>query len=165
MISSMNRKVGGNVIAGVVLVSVGLDLILSLTPDAYPRWAVIHANAEPQDPGSVVARDVVAAAGRHGNVFIRFFGFDPPQPTDAQLAGRVFFRSNYALHPRRAYVANDDVPINTGIDMLRSNFNPTTAWCQAHQVETVILYRRTGALSGDISFYPVPPATPPNTQP
>ena len=65
-----------------------------------------------------------------GNVLLKLAGYAKTNPVVENSLGFVYYRSSYALYPRRMFVAPADQVINNGRDIMRIEFSPTWKWLQ-----------------------------------
>lgn len=53
-----------------------------------------------------------------GNVWLAFEGFDPASATDEVFMTRAYYRGNFAIYPRRVYVAGPSTVVNNAQAMV-----------------------------------------------
>jgi hypothetical protein len=84
--------------------------------------------------------DRIAAQTGNGNVLLKLAGYAKTNPVVENSLSFVYFRTSYALYPRRAFVTPADKVINSGQDMMRIEFNPSPQWLQEHDVRSVLIF-------------------------
>lgn len=84
--------------------------------------------------------DRIARQAGDGNVLLRLAGYARTNPAVANSLGYFYFRTSYALYPRRLYAAPADQVINDGRDIMRIGFSPGPQWLQAHDVRSVLTF-------------------------
>lgn len=91
----------------------------------------------------------VTAAAAGENLELHFVGFDPAIDTQARMLGVIYFRANYTLQPRRAWVSRGDRVINTADDVVREDVVPGDAWLREHDVRNVLTMIRSEGPVGE----------------
>ncbi len=84
--------------------------------------------------------DRIARQARDGNVLLKLAGYARTNPAVENSLGYFYFRTSYALYPRRLYAAPADRVINDGRDIMRIGFSPGPQWLQAHDVRSVLIF-------------------------
>jgi hypothetical protein len=56
-----------------------------------------------------------------GNVWLAFEGFDPASATDEVFMTRAYYRGNFAIYPRRVYVAAPSTVVNNAQPMVHDD--------------------------------------------
>ncbi len=78
--------------------------------------------------------DQIARQADDGNVLLQLAGYARTNATVENSLGYFYFRTTYALYPRRLFAGPADQIINGGRDIMRIGFNPNPQWLQAHDV-------------------------------
>jgi hypothetical protein len=84
--------------------------------------------------------DRLANQAGTGNVLLKLAGYAKTNPVVENSLSFVYFRSSYALYPRRIYAATADRIINSGQDIMRAEFSPGQHWLQEHDVRSVLIF-------------------------
>jgi len=82
----------------------------------------------------------IAGQAADGNVLLKLAGYAKTNPAVANSLGYFYFRTSYALYPRRLYAAPADQVINSGRDIMRIGFSPSPQWLQEHDVRSVLIF-------------------------
>jgi hypothetical protein len=80
-----------------------------------------------------------------GNVLLKVAGDAEQHAVAGDSLSFVYYRTGYALYPRRIYVAPADQVVNDGRDILRVEFSPSQEWLQEHDVRSVLTLGSDGA--------------------
>jgi hypothetical protein len=89
--------------------------------------------------------DRMADRTGNGNVLLKLAGYAKTNPVVENSLSFVYYRTSYALYPRRLYVAPADQVINNGRDIMRSEFSPSQQWLQEHDVRSVFTFGNDNA--------------------
>ena len=81
----------------------------------------------------------------NGNVLLKLAGYAKTNPIVENSLSFVYYRTSYALYPRRMYVAPADQVINNGRDMMRIEFSPSQQWLHEHDVRSVFTFGNDNA--------------------
>jgi len=81
----------------------------------------------------------------NGNVLLKLAGYAKTNPIVENSLSFVYYRTSYALYPRRMYVAPADQVINNGRDIMQVEFNPSLQWLQEHDVRSVFTFGNDNA--------------------
>ena len=84
--------------------------------------------------------DRIAGQAGNGNVLLKLAGYAKTNPAVENSLGYFYFRTSYALYPRRVYAAPADQVINDGRDIMRIGFSPGPQWLQEHDVRSVLIF-------------------------
>ncbi len=76
-----------------------------------------------------------------GNVALTLAGFDATKPRDRDFLTFEYFRSVYAVYPRRVFCGEASNTVNTAQDLAALRFNPDQNWLDAHAVTTIVSFR------------------------
>lgn len=82
----------------------------------------------------------IAGQAGNGNGLLKLAGYAKTNPVVENSLSFIYFRTSYALYPRRMYVAPADTVINNGRDIMRAAFNPDRQWLQEHDVRFVLTF-------------------------
>lgn len=82
----------------------------------------------------------IAGQAADGNVLLKLAGYAKTNPVVANSLGYFYFRTSYALYPRRLYAAPADKVINSGRDIMQIGFSPGPQWLQEHDVRSVLIF-------------------------
>jgi hypothetical protein len=89
--------------------------------------------------------DQVATHAGSDNVLLKLAGHAKTNPVVENTLSFIYFRSSYALYPRRMYVGPDDQVVNNGRDIMRIGFNPGQQWLQEHDVRAALTFGNENA--------------------
>ena len=84
--------------------------------------------------------DRIARQVADGNVLLKLAGYARTNPIVEDSLSFIYYRTSYALYPRRMYVAPADTVINNGRDIMQIGFNPGPQWLQAHEVRSMLIF-------------------------
>jgi len=84
--------------------------------------------------------DRIARQAGDANVVLKLAGYARTNPAVENSLGYFYYRTAYALYPRRVYVAPADQVINDGGDILRAGFNPSRQWLEEHDVRSALTF-------------------------
>ena len=101
--------------------------------------------------------DRIAAQTGNGNVLLKPAGYAKTNLAVENSLSYVYFRTSYALYPRRLYAAPADKVINRGRDMMRIGFNPSPQWLQEHDVRSVLVFGNDTVGGGTLRLEILPP--------
>jgi hypothetical protein len=116
-----------------------------------------------QSPASRVALmpyeqlDRMAGQIENGNVWLQLAGYAKTNPVVENSLSFTYFRTSYALYPRRLYAAPADMVINDGRDIMRAEFSPGPQWLQEHDVGSVIIFGNDNAGGETLRLEALPP--------
>ena len=123
----------------VILVS-ALLCIANAGSDSFTRYivsALIHG--PPPHTIHLETDTSVLEAARGGNILLRFEGFDEGYPgTPKSRAAFIYYRSAYALYPKRAFVGDSAMLINRSADVISSDFDPDERWMDENDVRSIL---------------------------
>jgi hypothetical protein len=89
--------------------------------------------------------DRMADRSGSGNMLLKLAGYAKTNPAVENSLSFIYYRTSYALYPRRIYVAPADQVINSGLDIMRIEFSPSQQWLQAHDVRSVFTFGNNNA--------------------
>jgi len=72
--------------------------------------------------------DRISVLAGSGNVALKLVGHAKTNPAYENILEYIYYRSNYALYPRRLYVAPVGRIIKDGRDIMGAQFDPTPQW-------------------------------------
>ncbi|MGA3143207.1 MAG: hypothetical protein ABSF10_09220 [Verrucomicrobiota bacterium] len=101
--------------------------------------------------------DRIADQTGNGNVLLKLAGYAKTNPVVENSLSFVYFRTSYALYPRRLYVAPADQVINNGRDMMRIEFSPSQQWLHEHDVRSVFTFGNDNAGGETLRLEILPP--------
>jgi len=101
--------------------------------------------------------DRIADQTGNGNVLLKLAGYAKTNPVVENSLSFVYFRTSYALYPRRIYAAPADQVINNGRDMMRIEFSPSQQWLQEHDVRSVFTFGNDNAGGETLRLEILPP--------
>lgn len=73
-------------------------------------------------------------------MLLKLAGYARTNPIVEDSLSFIYYRTSYALYPRRMYVAPADTVINNGRDIMQIGFNPGPQWLQAHEVRSMLIF-------------------------
>jgi hypothetical protein len=136
-LSTGSRFARGITVAVIVLAMLQL-LFFQLEPGA-PLWQV-PAGTSPQQMAAASMNRLdgqVQAAAAGGNLELHLPGFDPADDRQALMLGAIYYRANYTLYPRRAWVGRGDRTINLASDLVAADAVADDRWLRQHDVKYV----------------------------
>ena len=89
--------------------------------------------------------DRIADQTASGNVLLKLAGYAKTNPVVENSLSFIYYRTSYALYPRRLYVAPADKVINNGLDIMRIELSPSQQWLQEHDVRSVLTFGNNNA--------------------
>jgi len=101
--------------------------------------------------------DRIADQTGNGNVLLKLAGYAKTNPVVENSLSFVYFRTSYALYPRRIYAAPADQVINNGRDMMRIEFSPSQQWLHEHDVRSVFTFGNDNAGGETLRLEILPP--------
>ncbi len=101
--------------------------------------------------------DRIADQTASGNVLLKLAGYAKTNPVVENSLSFVYYRTSYALYPRRLYVAPADKVINNGLDIMRIEFSPSQQWLQEHDVRSVLTFGNDNAGGETLRLEILPP--------
>jgi hypothetical protein len=140
----------GSVRRVLLLLAAGSALVFLLGRDALP--ALLHRVLVLGDRTPVAMMTGLDSFLRKnvpdGNLFIQFRGFEdqeaprPGEMSGLDTASLIYFRTVYALYPRRVYTGPEERPITRGTEFIFNPFYPTAAWLRERGVHRVLTFAR-----------------------
>ena len=109
--------------------------------------------------------DRMAGQTGNGNVLLKLAGYAKTNPVVENYLSFVYYRTSYALYPRRMYVAPADQVINNGRDIMRIEFNPSQQWLQEQDVRSVFTFGNDNAGGEMLRLEILPPRDDPAGMP
>lgn len=128
---------------GIVLLALAQLCWLQLQPESKFHQFCAVATESATDRAALTEQeqfDRIARQTGNGNVLLKLAGYAKTNPVVEHSLGYFYFRTSYALYPRRVYAASADQVINDGRDIMRIGFNPDPQWLQAHDVHSVLTF-------------------------
>ena len=128
---------------GVVLLVLAQLGWLQSRPGSELRRLCTATTKSPAGRAAVTEReqfDQLASQAGNGNVVLKLAGYAGTNPAVENSLGYFYFRTSYALYPRRLYAGPADQVINDGRDIMRIGFSPVPQWLQAHDVRSVLIF-------------------------
>lgn len=156
---------------GVVLLALVQLCWLQLRPESELRQICAMATTSTRRAALTEQEqfDQMVSQAGNGNVLLKLAGYARTNPVVEHSLGYFYFRTSYALYPRRLYAAPADQVINDGRDIMRIGFSPGPQWLQAHDVHSVLTFGNgnTGGETPRLEILPpmADPAGMPTRQP
>jgi hypothetical protein len=101
--------------------------------------------------------DRIADQTGNGNVLLKLAGYAKTNPVVENSLSFIYYRTSYALYPRRMYIAPADKVINNGLDIMRIEFSPSQQWLQEHDVRSVFTFGNDNAGGKTLRLEILPP--------
>jgi hypothetical protein len=101
---------------------------------------IVPAGTSPQQMAAASMNRLdgqVQAAAAGGNLELHLPGFDPADDRQALMLGAIYYRANYTLYPRRAWVGRGDRTINLASDLVAADAVADDRWLRQHDVKYV----------------------------
>jgi hypothetical protein len=114
-----------------------------LRPESELRRVCAMATAAPASRLAVMEEerfDHLASQADDGNVLLKLAGYARTNSAVENTLGYFYFRTTYAMYPRRLFAGPADQIINGGRDIMRIGFNPDPQWLQAHDVHYTLTF-------------------------
>ena len=128
---------------GIVLLVLVHLCWLQLRPESELHQIYAVATEPPSSRAAMMEHDQsdrIARQAGNGNVLLKLAGYAKTNPAVENSLGYFYFRTSYALYPRRLYAAPADQVINDGRDIMRIGFSPGPQWLQEHDVRSVLTF-------------------------
>jgi hypothetical protein len=122
----------------VLLAAVAHLIVFHLAPDA-PIWQNQSPDSQQLSLERGLAgldRQFIEDAGG-GNLLLHFQGFDFNESHQGLRMSQFYFRANYALYPRRAFIGRNDRILNYPAQMSTADVIPDDNWLKQHDVRAV----------------------------
>ena len=127
---------------GIVLLALVHLCWLQLRPESelHQIYAVATESASNRAAKEHDQSDRIAKQVSDGNVLLKLAGYARTNPAVENSLGYFYFRTSYALYPRRLYAGPADQVINDGRDIMRIGFSPDPQWLREHDVCSVLIF-------------------------
>jgi hypothetical protein len=145
---------------GIVLLVLVHLCWLQLRPESELHRILAFATQSPASRAALMPYeqlDRIAGQTGNGNVLLKLAGYAKTNPVVENSLSFVYFRTSYALYPRRVYAAPADKVINNGRDIMQTDFDPGPEWLQAHGVRSVLVFGSDKAGGGTLRVEILPP--------
>jgi len=100
--------------------------------------------------------DRIAEQTGNDNVLLELAGYAKTNPAVQDSLSFIYYRTSYALYPRRMYVAPADRVINRGRDIMQTGFSPTPQWLHEHNVGFVLMFGNDDPNGEPLRLAPLP---------
>jgi hypothetical protein len=101
--------------------------------------------------------DRIADRTGDGNVMLKLAGYAKTNPVVENSLSYIYYRTSYALYPRRLYIAPAEQVINNGWDIMQIAFSPSQQWLQEHDVRSVLTFGNDNAGRETLWLETLPP--------
>ena len=145
---------------GVVLLVLVHLCWLQLRPESelHQIWAfATHSTASRAAIMQYEQLDRMADSAGSGNVLLKLAGYAKTNPVIENSLSFIYYRTSYALYPRRMYIAPADKVINNGLDIMRIEFSPSQQWLHEHDVRSVFTFGNDNAGGETLRLEILPP--------
>lgn len=85
-----------------------------------------------------------------GNIFLKFENFDQAGDVGVTTRTLIYFRSVYALYPRKVFIGEETQVISHGKELSGNQFIPDKLWLKNHNIYKIISFIRNS--SGEIRY-------------
>jgi hypothetical protein len=125
---------------GIVLLVLVHLCWLQLRPES--EWRRIRAATTASAAGRTATTEYERIASQSGNdnVLLKLAGYARTNRFVEDSLAYFYYRTSYALYPRRLFAAPPDIVINSGRDIMQTGFNPDPQWLQEHHVRSVLIF-------------------------
>lgn len=146
------KKFVAELIIILTLISV---LTANLNSSSYIRYVATLGLINPKKIMNYIAQtdNQFKSTAIKGNILITFEGFDSSNSEHHYFAEKAYYRGNYLLFPKKAYVNEPKKIIKNGKDIIEGKFNPDKNWINKHQIKHVFAYQfhATGKITCNVS--------------
>lgn len=85
-----------------------------------------------------------------GNIFLKFENFDQAGEVGVTTRTLIYFRSVYALYPRKVFIGKETQVISHGKEISENQFVPDKIWLENSDVYNIITFIRNS--NGEIRY-------------
>jgi hypothetical protein len=145
---------------GIVLLALVHLCWLQLRPESEAHRLCALARQSPANRAALMPYeqlDRIAGQTGNDNALLELAGYAETNPAVENSLSFIYYRTSYALYPRRIYVAPADRVINRGRDIMRTKFSPASEWLREHDVRFELVFGNDNGSGETLRLEPLPP--------